>query len=99
MNEREVQFHAALLACGNVPNLRVSLDLLGTADANRYQSVQLIAKHKPKLLRHLVEADYFDVYYEHVVHGAKGEQLTEKAALWIGEFYQWLLKQQQLHSV
>lgn len=97
--ERETQFLAALLLLGPVPKLKQCLEFASRErDRERYQSYGLYKKHKIKLLAHLAEADYFDVYYE--VPGTRYDpnthmQLTEKAALWIGEFYQWMLKEQQ----
>ncbi|KKM83816.1 hypothetical protein LCGC14_1305510 [marine sediment metagenome] len=93
MNEREIQFHAGLLVVGKPPGqLR---DCLGygvpevSVNSYDYTAFKL---HKLKLLEHLVDADYFDVYY---ASGSYGEQvLTEKAALWVGEFYQWILATQ-----
>ena len=110
MNEREVQFHAALLECGNVSSLATLLapgcNRLTDFDSRPSCLRRLFPKHKEALLEHLVRADYFDVYYTvggdavaPDVKTAEFEVLTPKAANWIGEFYQWLLKQQDLHSV
>ena len=93
MNEREIQFHAGLLVVGKPPGqLRDCLGYgvpEGSMNRRDYSALKL---HKLKLLEHLVDADYFDVYY---ASGSYGEQgLTEKAALWVGEFYQWILATQ-----
>jgi len=101
MDERETQFHAALLVCGSVPKLKVALEFQYKGASERFDYDKFKA-HKITLIAHLREADYFDVVYS--VPGSRNdplvhEVLTEKAALWIGEFYKWLLSQQQLHTV
>lgn len=88
---REAQFLAALLECGNVSH--TVMPLYAGAGVP-WIPAEFIA-HKRALIDHLQRADYFDVYQKWEVHGAKGQQLTPTAALWIGEFYSWLLRMQK----
>ena len=100
MNNLEVQFHAALLECGDVPRLKMALsferDGRGISPAAQFNYPKF-KTHKLALLEHLVRADYFDVFYDKTCKCEKMEaHLTEKAALWVGEFYQWLVIQQDV---
>lgn len=105
MDEQETQFHAALLIVGKPPGrLRDCLMFHERKTINSYDYTAF-KLHKSKLIEHLESADYFDVYYEQSrLNGKKiiwpDKMLTEKAALWVGKFYQWVLAtQEKLHSV
>ncbi len=105
--ERETQFLTVLLVCGGVPNLRGCLDFNNRTAQNNSVHVagELLASaasfkrfkiHRTNLIVHLMAADYFDVYHCVTCANEKNlKQLTEKATLWIGEFYQWLLAKQE----
>lgn len=97
-DERETQFAVALLLLGTPAQLGRCLEFENKSDGIRYQSYRLFRTHKAKLLEHLEKADYFDVYYMVEVHGVRGSQLTEMCALWVGDFYQWILHQQNLQK-
>lgn len=94
MNEQETQFHAALLVVGNLPNLMTAAsfdrDKMPKFNPNQFMD------HKLELIQHLKQADYFNVHYKGEWRGSMGIHLSEEAALWISEFYQWLLMH-QLH--
>ena len=97
MNEREIQFHAGLLVVGEPPGRLRNCLKFGGQDVTRF-NYAAFKLHKSKLLAYLEAADYFDVYYP--APGKRDDPhvhqvLTEKAAVWIGEFYQWILAAQE----
>ena len=94
--KRETQFVAALLMCGAVANIKLVLEFDRVKLTTDHPDARRAFKmHKQRLIRHLLAADYFDVYYHTSRHlGVAGGQLTERAALWIGEFYKWMLREQ-----
>jgi len=103
VTERELQFTTALLSCGaDLDDLEGCLSLGvpgGTRPIPATFNYAKFKAHKAKLLAHLEAADYFDVYYANIRATPIDFQLTEKAALWVGEFYQWLLRQQPYNAL
>ncbi len=100
--ERELQFHTALLSCGSVSNLSDALRIeaiQGPRQSDSRINYRNFKVHKQALLEHLCAADYFDVYYEpYALVTRNASTLTEKAAMWISEFYLWLMEQQESYK-
>ncbi len=96
----EAQFLTALLSCGGIDTIDIAMEYQTQPErGHRYGMHMRFRTHKAALIVHLMEADYFDVHYEVRVHKVQGApQLTEKAALWIGKFYQWLVDNQQSYN-
>lgn len=96
---KDEQFAAALMLLGDLPNIRLNLIPHAPAklgDATPVSYPEFVA-YKTSVIELLKEADMFDVYY--LVPGVRDdpnvhEQLTEKASLWIGEYFQWMASEQ-----
>lgn len=102
---KDEQFASALLLLGNLPNIHLNLikhtpDRLGDVKTVPYPE---FAQYRRKLIDLLEEADMFDVrYIKYGNWGSTGDtELTEKAALWIGEYFRWMATEQKnrLHTV
>ena len=94
MNERETQFHAALLCVGMPDKLKYHLqpdsDMVGFNDRAEF------LRHMLELKAWLSNAGYFDVHYEVKCHSHTGVPLTRttaKADAWISAYYRWCAKQ------
>lgn len=97
--ERETQFLAALLELGSIPGIAewIRFDSTGEPVAWRRQTHRSeFYDHKNQLLRWLAWNNIVNVYIRvpDVEAPAVIETLSSECAVWVGEFYQWLLEQQ-----
>lgn len=92
-DEREAQFVTALLLLGAPRHLASALKFGWSGGAPRLAYKEFV-RHKKRLIWHLEDANYFDVYWSS--YEVTGGLLTEMAALWIADFYQWTMHQQDL---
>ncbi len=96
--EREVEFHAALLELGSISCAHwLGFDSNGEPQAWKHRSDRsAFMLHKAKLIDWLVANNVAGRVFSHAAPpGGMEHALSSGAALWIGEFYQWLCEIQR----